>query len=180
MKNLKNNFGNIITLTGELLIGIILLIKPVGFTKTIIISIGLILTILGSINIIKYFKSDVFDAIKEQTLANGLIYLAIGLFCVLNSNWFIVTFPVLTALYGIIIFLISLRKVQWTVDSIRLKRKSWFIIGINALLSIIFAIVVIKNPFTTTAVLWQFMGAMLIVAAIFDIASIAFNIQNND
>lgn len=175
MKNLRENTGNIIMCLGEILVGIILLIKPVGFTKTIIIGVGLTLLIMGITNIIKYFKTNAIQAIKEQTLSTGLVFLAIGLFCTFRSNWFIATFPVLTILCGVIIFLVGLKKVGWTIDSIRLKRKYWYVIGINAILSIVFAFIVMNNPFSTIAALWQFIGIVLIIEAVFDIIAIAFD-----
>ncbi len=177
MKKIKENMGNIIMCLGEILIGIILIIKPVGFTKTIIIGVGLILLIMGIINIVKYFKTNAIDAMKEQSLSTGLILSAIGLFCSFRSNWFIATFPVLTILYGIIIFLVGLKKVQWAIDSIRLKRKYWYVAGINAILSIIFALIVMNNPFSTITVLWQFTGIVLIAESVFDIVAIAFATQ---
>ncbi len=175
MNNFKENIGNIIMCLGEILIGIILIIKPVGFTKTIIIGVGLILLVMGIINVVKYFKTNAIDAMKEQSLSTGLIFSTIGLFCTFRSNWFIATFPVLTILYGIIIFLVGLKKVQWAVDLIRLKRKHWYVAGINAILSIVFALIVMNNPFSTIAVLWQFTGIVLIVESVFDIIAIAFD-----
>ncbi len=178
MKTIKENFGNIIMSLGEILIGILLLIKPIGFTKGIIIIVGSILIILGIINIIKYFTSDIFQSIKEQSLSTGLIFVTIGLFCVLRTNWFIITFPVLTILYGIMIFIMGLKKVQWSIDLVRLKRKHWFIVGLSAVTSIMFAIIIMNNPFSTTAILWQFTGIILIIESILDVIALVFETKN--
>lgn len=178
MKTIKENFGNIIMSLGEILIGILLLIKPIGFTKGIIIIVGSILIILGIINIIKYVTTDIFQAIKEQSLSAGLIFVTIGLFCVLRTNWFIITFPVLTILYGIMIFIMGLKKVQWSIDLVRLKRKHWFIVGLSAVTSIMFAIIIMNNPFSTTAILWQFTGIILIIESILDVIALVFETKN--
>ena len=42
----------------EILIGILLLINPVGFTSSIIVAFGIVLTIMGIGQIIKYFRTD--------------------------------------------------------------------------------------------------------------------------
>ena len=178
MKTIKENFGNIIMSLGEILIGILLLIKPIGFTKGIIIIVGSILIILGIINIVKYVTSDIFQSIKEQSLSTGLIFVTIGLFCVLRTNWFIITFPVLTILYGIMIFIMGLKKVQWSIDLVRLKRKHWFIVGLSAVTSIMFAIIIMNNPFSTTAILWQFTGIILIIESILDVIALVFETKN--
>lgn len=178
MKNLKENFGNLFMCLGEIIVGILLLLKPVGFTKGIIVGLGIILIIAGIVNMIRYFTTNVFEGIKEQTLSSGLIFIVIGFFCTLNVNWFIVTFPVLTILYGVIVLMLGLKKLSWSIHLIRLKQKHWFLVGINAVLSIIFSIIIMNNPFSTTAILWQFTGAVLIVEAIFDIVALFIESKN--
>ena len=178
MKTIKENFGNMIMSLGELLIGILLLIKPISFTKVIIILVGTILLVLGIINIVKYFTTNILQAIKEKSLSTGLILTTIGLFCVLRTNWFIITFPVLTIMYGTMIFIIGLKKVEWSINLVRLKRKHWFVVGLSALTSIMFAIIIITNPFSTTTILWQFTGIVLIVEAILDIIALVFESRN--
>lgn len=180
MDKIKENLGSILMFLGEIIIGILLLINPLGFTKTIIVGAGLVLTVMGVLNIIRYFKTEIYFAMKEQSLSRGLTLLIIGLFCVFWSEWFIATFPVLTVIYGISILLTGLKKIEWTINSVRLKRKYWFITGVNALLTIIFSVVVICNPFSTITLLWQFTGIVLIIESIFDIVSIVFGIKEED
>lgn len=60
-------------------------------------------------------------------------------------------------------------KIQTMVDMLRLHNNKWFWAGINAFVSIICAIVILWSPFTTTAVLWIFVGVSLIVEAVLDI-----------
>ena len=180
MVKLKENIGNIMMFLGELIVGILLLINPLGFTKTIIIGIGICFTVMGILQIIKYFQTHILDILHEHSLSNGLILTVLGIFCIFWSDWFIATFPILTVIYGIIILITGLKKVEWMVTALRLKRKYWYVTGINALLTIIFSVVVIGNPFSTITMLWQFTGIMLIIEAIFDVVSIVFGIKEDD
>lgn len=180
MLKVKENIGNIMMFLGELIVGILLLINPLGFTKTIIIGIGICFTVMGILQIIKYFQTHILDILHEHSLSNGLILTVFGVFCVFWSDWFIATFPVLTVIYGVIILITGLKKVEWMVTALRLKRKYWYVTGINALLTIIFSVVVIGNPFSTITMLWQFTGIMLIIEAIFDVVSIVFGIKEDD
>lgn len=180
MVRVKENIGNIMMFLGELIVGILLLINPLGFTKTIIIGIGICFTVMGILQIIKYFQTHILDILHEHSLSNGLILTVFGVFCVFWSDWFIATFPVLTVIYGVIILITGLKKVEWMVTALRLKRKYWYVTGINALLTIIFSVVVIGNPFSTITMLWQFTGIMLIIEAIFDVVSIVFGIKEDD
>lgn len=169
-----NSKGNLLMCAAELLIGILLLIDPVGFTSGIIIVLGVCLTILGIFSLINYFRVSPEKAAAQSGLAKGLIFCIIGLFCAFKSSWFIVTFPLLTVLYGIMTLLGGIHKIQWAVDMLRMKYKYWFIAIISAGLSIAFAVLILANPFATTAVLWTFIAVTLIVEAVVDIIAVIF------
>ena len=172
MKFLKNNLGGIAMCLLELLVGALLLINPMGFTSGIIMGAGLVLILIGIVCIIKYFRAEPEEAAKSQNLLKGLIALLAGLFCALRSEWFVVTFPVITLIYGLVILITGLGKIQWTVDILRQKKPKWFLCGLSALVSTVCGLVIIAAPFTTIAVLWMFTGISLIVDACFDISAL--------
>ena len=163
--------GKIILSLCELAIGVILLINPIGFTSGVIVAVGAALVVVGIISIVKYFRADPDIALADHGLARGLIELAAGAFCVINSHWFIATFPLLTILYGIVTLVTGITKLQWTVDMIRLKMNRWFIMGIAALLTVTCALIMLFNPFGSTAVLWTFIAITLIVEAVIDVVA---------
>jgi len=152
----------------ELIIGILLLVNPIGFTSGIIIAFGIVLMIMGISKTIKYFRTEPEKAAVSQILVKGLLMILAGAFCAFNSHWFIATFPVLTLVYGVVILITGITKIQWTIDIIRMKRSKWFWMVISAAISVLCGIAVITNPFSTTAVLWMFIGIALIVDAVFD------------
>lgn len=165
---LKRNLNSVIMSIAEIIIGVLLLVDPVGFTSGIIVASGVVLMIMGLGTTIKYFRSKPEDAAVGQFLTKGLLGLLGGAFCAFNSYWFIATFPVLALVYGVAILITGITKIQWTIDIIRLKRKKWFWMAISAVISILCGITVISNPFSSTAVLWIFIGTALIVDAVFD------------
>lgn len=158
----------------ELIIGILLLINPIGFTSGIIIAFGVVLMIMGIHKTVKYFRTEPEEAAVSQILVKGLLMLLAGAFCAFNSHWFIATFPVLTLVYGVVILITGITKVQWTIDIIRMKRSKWFWVAISAAISIVCGVVIITSPFSTTAVLWMFIGISLIVEAVFDMIGSIF------
>lgn len=180
MKTLKQNANGILLCLCETLIGILLIINPVIFTSGIVIACGIVLIIVGLISIIKYFCMNTQEAVLSQNLLKGLVLLLVGTLCVLNYKWFFATFSLLTIIYGAMILLAGLGKIQWTVNMIRLKREKWFLMGISAIISIVCAIVIIFNPFATITILWQFTGISLIVEAIFDVVSLILNRQKKE
>lgn len=169
MEAVKEKANGIVLCLFELIVGVLLLINPVGFTSGIIKVTGIVLMILGIIEIVKYFKTSAEEAFLGQTLVKGLVSVLAGAFCAFRTEWFILTFPALTIIYGIIILLVGLGKVQLTVDMVRRKNKNWLWAAVNAAISIVCAVIILNNPFTSTAVLWGFTGASLIVEGIFDI-----------
>lgn len=174
MKFLKNHFAGIGMFLLEILVGVLLLINPMGFTSGIIMGAGLVLLLVGIVCIIKYFRAEPQEAAKSQNLMKGLIALLAGSFCALRSEWFVVTFPVITLIYGVVILITGLGKIQWTVDILRQKKPRWFLCALSALVSTACGLVIIAAPFTTTAVLWMFTGIGLIVDACFDIVALIF------
>lgn len=172
MKNLKNNINGILLCLFEIVVGILLLINPLGFATGIITTAGIILMLLGLITVIKYFRTEAEEASRGQYLVKGLVALLAGAFCTFKTNWFIVTFPVLSIVYGIAVLIIGLGKVQFTFDMIRKKNEKWFLGIISALLSIICAVVILNNPFSSTVVLWMFTGITLIAESIVNIITL--------
>ena len=132
---LKRNFGGAIMSVAEIIIGILLLINPVGFTSGIITAFGILLMIMGLGSTIKYFRAEPEEAAAGQILVKGLVLLLAGAFCAFNSHWFLATFPVLTLIYGVMILITGITKLQWIVDMIRMKRSKWYWGAISAVVS---------------------------------------------
>ena len=86
MKKLKENLNGIIMCLFEIIVGILLLINPIGFTGGIIMGVGMVLTFMGIVSIVVYFRMGAEDAAKSQSLLKGMILLLIGLFCILKAE----------------------------------------------------------------------------------------------
>lgn len=172
--NRNEIINNIIMALCELGIGILLLVDPVGFAVWIFILLGIVLLIMGCMEAVAYFCSEPMIVLKRHNLAVGLVEISAGLFCIFQYNWFIATFPLLTILYGIMILFTGFVKIQWTVDMIRLNEKKWYFVAVSAVLSLVFAWVILANPFTSTAVLWTFVAVSLIVEAVADVVGLIF------
>lgn len=179
MKTLKQNENAVIMCIIEIVVGILLLINPVGFTAGIIMAAGIALMISGLLNVIRYFRSRPEEAAAGQLLMQGLVALLAGAFCTFNPEWFIVTFPVIAILYGVAVLIGGLSKVQITMDMLRAKKSKWWWGAISAVISIACALVMIGNPFSSTVVLWWFTGISLIVEAVFDIITLIMSRRND-
>lgn len=175
---LKRSLSSVGMSLAEIIVGILLLMNPVAFTSGIIVAFGIVLMIMGVSKTVKYFLTEPEEAAVRQILVKGLLLLLAGVFCAFNSHWFIATFPVITLVYGAVILITGITKIQWTIDIIRMKRSKWIWVAISALISVLCGIVIICNPFSSTAVLWMFTGISLIVDAVFDMIGGIFGNQD--
>ena len=171
MSKMNRNTGNLLTCIFEILIGVLLLIDPVGFTSGLISIFGIVLVVVGLMNLFGYFRADAETASQGNGLVKGILLVISGLFCITRSEWFIITFPLLTVLYGILTLVSGVSKVQWAIDMLRTKQKYWFVEVIGAVLTIVCAILILTNPFSSTAVLWTFIGITMIIEAVVDVAA---------
>lgn len=165
----KNQLRGIGMSLVELIVGILLLIDPIGFTGGIIVALGVVLMVTGLFHVIRYFRKEPLEAAVSRTLAKGLMELLGGGFCVFRSHWFLATFPVLTLVYGVVILVAGLYKLQWMVDSIRLKRGGWLLAAFSAALSLVCGILILLNPFGSTGIIWTVIAVSLIVEALIDV-----------
>ena len=59
---LKRNLGSVAMSLAEIVVGILLLVNPVGFTSGIIIAFGIVLMLMGISTTIKYFRTEPEEA----------------------------------------------------------------------------------------------------------------------
>lgn len=186
MKFLKRNLSVIIVCVLEILIGVLLLVNPKSFTAGIIMAVGIALVVRGIFCVIDYFRDNPVSASLTGSLVKGLAFLIGGIVLitctrritrVLNS-----AFGILAVIYGVVILLAGLYKLQWFADSLRLKsgHGRWIFHLINALLSIIFAVVILLNPFSAVDVMWMFIGISLIVSAVCDLCVLVTGGKSTD
>lgn len=159
----------------ELIVGILLLIKPVGFTSGIIICVGIGLMVKGLVEIIRYFRTSAQTAAEQRSLSRGLIMLLVGGFCAFRHQWLMAALPFLGIIYAVALMMLGVEKIQTAVDQHRLGNDRWYIVAISAVIAIICALVIFFNPFATTVYLWVFTGISLIVEAVADIIAFAVN-----
>ena len=166
----KRNGSAIVAGLVELLIGILLFVDPEGFTSGILKAVGVVFLICGAVCLLHYFNTEPVQAALEQNFSKGLIMILLGGFLALRTQQAMDLFHLLTHLYGVAILIVGVVKLQQGVDLLRLKTRYWFLAGVNALLAILFAAVILSNPFASTVVLWRVAAVSLIVEAVLDVA----------
>ena len=170
MKALKQNGNGILLCLLEIAVGILLLINYEKLTEFIIIGAGVILLAIGIVTALKYFRTEAEEARLGQLLTKGLTEIAIGAFLLIKTDLFKSHLNLLVVVYGIVILVAGLNKVQITADLIRRKNDKWFMYGISALVTIVCAVIIIA--LAETGWIWMFIGIYLIAQAVLDVAAL--------
>lgn len=173
MNTLTGYLGGLFAAVCELVVGVLLFINPTGFTTSIITVFGALLTIMGVIQILKYFKKSPEDGAEDRSMTMGLLKILAGLFCALRSDWLISAFPVLTILYGVGSLVLGAFKMQTTVDLLRLK-KSWVGSAVSTAVTLLCGAILLLHPPGSAKARWILLAASLVVGAVLDIGSICF------
>lgn len=180
MKLKKESLGGLTAALIELVVGVLLLINPTGFTTGIIVGLGVLLALWGAMSTAQYFMAKPEEAAREQGLAKGLVLLMAGLACVLCSDWLVSAFPLLTVLYGILLLLLSALKIQGAVDMMRLKKDNWVFAAGGALVCVVAALFTLLNPFGVRRLVWALVSVALIAEAVLDAFAVFFRKKAKD
>ncbi|MBR1759526.1 MAG: DUF308 domain-containing protein [Lachnospiraceae bacterium] len=148
--------------------GVILVIWPEMTLTTICMVIGGIVAAVGVFYIIAYFVRDRLKSILGMDLVLGLLITAVGILILTHTKTVISMIPVI---FGVVLLISSLVKVQTAVDMKRLHVKRWWITLLFAVMTIILAVVLIRNPFEAMATLMVYVGICFIVDGILTLFS---------
>lgn len=177
-EKLKRNAAKILLAVGQIVVGILLLINPTGFTAGILIAAGVAAVVAGIFSIVKYVRLPAVQAASEQCLTRGILLIGIGVFAICKYDWFISVFSILAVLYGLGILLSSIARIQWTVDMLRVHRPYWWLMGIDAAVMALLGILIIANPFAAVSVPWVFVAIALFVGAVIDLAYVVMDVRS--
>ena len=143
------------------IVGLFLFIKP-GATISIISYVtGGVLLLMGLISVYKYFIN-----LFGFELAYGVLLIIAGLFLVIDTSIFA---KVINVILGIWIIVNSITKFQYGFVLKRAKNSDWIYTILVSLLSFIWGIVLLINPFESALTITQIIGIFIIVYAVLDI-----------
>lgn len=166
---LKGRTGGIVLCLIEIVVGVLLLIDPIGFTGSIIVGAGVVLAVLGAVNVVRYFLSKPEVGAAQQLLFRGLLLLLAGAVCITRKEWFVAAFPLLTVLYAGWMLVMAAMKIQKMADMLRAKNPRWYLPGIAAAMAAVLAVIILINPFSVTKAVWTFVAISLIAEAVMEL-----------
>lgn len=143
------------------LVGLILVLMPDTLNKILGILVGVVLLVMGLINIYNYIQS---KGGFTSSLVSGILYTLLGIIILISPGSVVRSIAIGI---GIVLAITGLSKVKmsFTLKSINTNWIGTLIIGI---IITILGMILIFNPFSGDAIT-KFAGAFLVVVAIFDL-----------
>ena len=149
-------------------VGVVMLVWPNLTMDLLGIMIGICMLVVGIAHIILYFTKDRSETVLQMDLAVGVVLSAFGAFMLMHKDFVNLALPFAAA---IVLLIGGILKIQYALDMKRLCFRYWNILLIVAIAMIVFALVLLYNPFREKVLIYV-IGGSLIVDGALSIASI--------
>ena len=160
----KYNRSSIITSILMIIVAILLIVKPIKTMEWIVMLLSIIIIIDGIFDFINYFKSDKETKLYSFGLIEGLLEVLAGILIILNKG---VLIAFLHLILGFWIILKNILKIQLAIN-LKQFSSDWYLLLIFAILSLVFGILIILNPFSVIAIT-LLAGMFLLITEIFNL-----------
>ncbi len=164
IKNLEKK--NIMLSILLIILGALLVWKPIGFIKTIVIVIGAILFVMAIVDFISYFNSD--QSINNTSLFKGIIELIAAVLLIFRNDVLIDLFPIII---GVVLIFNNIFKLQLSLNIKKIDAHKWTYGFVSGLIGILVGVVIILNPFETLELVIRIAGIIILIS---EIASLVY------
>lgn len=172
MKYLKTNVPIILMILFEAAVGILLLVNPEGFTRTIIILFGVILLAIGLTYLMRYMSAKKEEINDPLSLVVAIVALAIGVICTFRSDLIFGLITAVAIIYGVILVIVGACKLHNYHSAKKIGAPVSAINVVSGLIAVILGIVITVYPKNAALSVWQIAGIILLLEAAVDFYAI--------
>ncbi len=164
MDNLKKwKWSHLILTILVMLLGICLIIWPDISASVLCNVVGTILLVAGALRILCYFQRGISFLWHRYELPLGILDALLGIYFFSHPTNILLLLPVVV---GIVIIVDSVFKLQMSLELRAMEVQRWWLMLVLAILSIVVAIFLIRNPFEGTMTLMIYLGISLVIDSI--------------
>lgn len=156
-KKLLNSY--MITAVLFIAAGIILISWPQTTMKIVCYGLGSLIFLYGAFQIYSYLKGRAEDFVFQMNLLLGLIACGIGLFMLMKSE---IVISILPFIIGFTLLLASIMKCKQALDLKKAGYDGYKIIALLGAVTLVFAVLLMYNPFDAAASMVMFIGICLV------------------
>lgn len=144
-------------------LGVCLMIWPGISAEILCYVLGAILLVVGAVRIICYYQRGISALWRHYELSLGLLDVLVGVYFFSHPANVLLILPIVV---GIIIIVDSVFHLQTALELHRIGATRWWVILAFAIVSILVAIGLIRNPFEGSMTLMAYLGISLVVDSI--------------
>ncbi|MBQ4105687.1 MAG: DUF308 domain-containing protein [Clostridia bacterium] len=148
-------------------LGLLMVIFPQESANIICIAVGIILTIWGVIRLISYFTADKAVTFSSFALVQGVALMGFGIFFIACPE---MLRAFLSIALAIILIVCGVMKLQYAIESLKVKSKLWPVSLAGAIVSIVLGIIIFFNP--EAGWLMLFIGIAFLISSVWDIIAV--------
>lgn len=152
-----------------LVIGVLFIAFPEGSLKIVCYITGSVTLLWGAARFILCFKRGTDRKIYDIVLS--VVIIAAGILLLLAPDFIA---GIVTVLFGAILIVDSLLKIQDSYDLYKFKSKGWWLGAVIGGACAVLGIIIVFNPFATTRILMIFAGISLIFDAACSFAAVIY------
>lgn len=156
---------SIVNLLIFVIIGLFLVIKPATTLSLISYILGLIILVHGIINLVRYYVNKDKNNLFDFGLVLGIIEVIVSIIFISNPEFVASIIPLIL---GIWILVNGIFKLQFALNLKIAENDLWIHNLVVSIVSIVFGIVFISNPFSGAVVITRIIGIFLIIYAVVD------------
>lgn len=154
-----------------LLIGIILTVYPGLTTLALSLFVGAMILLFGISKLWGYFAAEQYRDVFRFDLTFGIIATVIGVLMLAHPQWLMSALP---TLIGIFVLIDSVFSLQNVFEARRADTSYWWIGLVTSLITLVFGVLLIVDPFSGGEALIMVLGITLIVCAVTNFVTAIF------
>lgn len=170
IQDMKHNyFVNAVIMV---VLGLILVIWPDILGNMLCYLLGGALILMGVFQLIGFIRGERLGFYNKFSMLMGLVLVLLGIWICTKPHVVLSIIPVVA---GIIILLHGLMDIQYTLDIKKAGNRKWWIGLVAALLTAVFGLVLILNPFAAYEVTMIVIGIAMLYDGCSDLALLLFS-----
>lgn len=146
-----------------MLLGLGMIIWPVHSAELICTAIGIGLLIFAILTVIRYLNAEEKTFSKQIVLAISVVLGILGIILLFRPQWILALIHVFL---GILILLDGIFKVIKAVEVKKVAKDKWWLVLIFALVTCVFGLIILLDPFKGVSVLMTVIGVVLILEGV--------------
>lgn len=157
-----------------IVLGFLFIVFPESSAQMICYATGIIACIWGLIRLVAHFRLETVEVFGSYGMVQGAALIIVGVAMISSPD---VLAKFITTIFGFVMLVDGVLKIQYAIDLGRLKANGWIWVMVTAVLMIVLGVISIINPFETASALMIFLGCILVVDGVSDLVTIWYIVK---